>query len=267
MADSDSRGAQTAYTNPFSDITLAASTQWHAFPARFDWLASHGFAMEYTPNGEALEETPKHLAAYLGKNIPVRHHAFFPGFELGDADQSQAEKALALHKHYLDTIIGNGEQVVTVHVGLVPDIALNHERVQKNLSNLVEYGATRGVTVSLENLRFGATSNPETVIQWAGESGASITLDVGHAVSCERVQAGELTVPHIVEMFSHKLEEVHLYEYETDTHYAPHDMSVLGPIVDALLQTDCRWWTIELTDVEEILTTRELVHRHVLDRH
>ncbi len=248
-----------------TDIFLAASTQWHAFPHRFEWLALNGFAMEYTPNGDALSQTAEHLAPYLQQRVPIRHHAFFPGFELGDADQERAEKAFALHTQYLDALVGGGEPVMTVHVGLVPRIPLDFRRVQANLARLVDYAAQQGAKICLENLRFGPTSNPETVVQWAEKSGASITLDVGHAVSCERVRKGDLTVPHIVEMFSHALEEVHFYEYETDTHYAPKDMSVLGPIVDSLLLTNCRWWTIELTGFEDILKTRELILEHVLE--
>jgi hypothetical protein len=36
-------------------------------------------------------------------------------------------------------------------------------------------------------------------------------------------------------------------------------MSILGPIVDRLLETRCSWWTIELNEYAEALATRRLL--------
>lgn len=244
-------------------IRLAVSVQWHTFPEKFDWLAEHGFAMEYAPNPEQLHLTPKHLLPYLRKDIPIRHHGYFPGFELGDIDEQKAELALQVHKRAVDVMRGCGEQVMTIHIGLQPSVGLDPNRILVNMCRLVEYGRKRGVTVSLENLRRGPASDPENVLEWAVQSGASITMDIGHAVSCQRVERGELNVPDMVKMFSPLLEEVHFYESETDTHHAPSDMSILGPVVDQLLTTDCRWWTIELNHYDEILTTRQLIQDYL----
>ena len=62
-----------------------------------------------------------------------------------------------------------------------------------------------------------------------------------------------------VEIMSRRLQEVHMYERETDRHHPPKDMSVLGPIVNRLLDTECDWWTIELDDYDEALDTRKLL--------
>lgn len=221
--------------------------------------------MAYTPDVQQLELTQNHIEPYLSSGIPVRHHGYFPGFEIGNKDHHLAEQALSLHLKAIDSMVGFGDQVMTVHVGLVPEIGLDHDRVIRNLSKIVKYASEKGVTISLENLRFGPTSNPETMLEWSKESGSSITLDVGHAVSCDRVRRGEVTVPRIIEMFSPKLTEVHFYEYETATHYAPKDMSILGPIVDSLLRTDCKWWTIELNSYEDILNTKRLVTSYLTE--
>jgi hypothetical protein len=91
-------------------------------------------------------------------------------------------------------------------------------------------------------------------------------MDIGHAVSCDLVARGRWQATDIVGMFAPLLKEVHFYESETDIHHAPHDMSVLGPIVDQLLLTDCKWWTIELDDFNEILNTRKLVADYLADK-
>ncbi len=248
------------------DIIVAVSSQWHTFPQRFDWITANRFAMAYTPNAQQLEDTRKHVIPYLERGIPVRHHGFFPKFDLGDADRLKAEEALDLHCRAVDAMLDLGEQLMTVHIGLIPKMAISFEHARDNLSRLVDYAGKRGVTIALENLKAGFAADPETIVRLSEKSGSSITLDVGHAVSCKRVSEGELTVQAIINLFAPALEEVHFYEYETDTHHPPKDMSILGPIVDALCTTNCRWWTIELGDYEDILFTKGLVDRYLMEQ-
>lgn len=246
--------------------TIALSAHWPSYPDRFDWIVEHGFALEYSPNPEALDLLPVHLEGILEAGVPVRYHAFFPQYELGHEDVEAARRALRLHQEAVEALHGRGEQVVTVHVGLDPQVPVNAGRAVDNLTRLVDHARGLGVTVSLENLRRGLTSDPETVVAWARESGAMITLDVGHAVSCSRVQAGELDPVDFVHLFAGRLVEAHVYEREASRHNPPHDMAILGPIVDALLETRCAWWTIELGDRAEALATRTLLLDYLGDR-
>lgn len=246
-------------------IILAASTRHHAVPQRSDWLAGNSFALEYAPDPHRLEIIPHHLAPYLEQEVPVRHHGYFPGWEIGSPDPGHAATATELHLRYLDTIQGLGEPHVTVHIGLPPAGAIDPGAAVDNLSRIVDYGGRLGMTISLENLRIGPTSNPTTVVDWARRSGAAITLDVGHAVSCDLVRKGQMQVTEIIDLFEDRLSEVHMYESETDCHHAPRDMRILGPIVDRLLRSSCRWWTIELEDTDELLHTRELLFAHLAE--
>lgn len=202
---------------------------------------------------------PKHIDPSLKAGIPVRYHGFFPGYEIGHVDSAVAERAVGMHMAALEAMHGRGEQVITFHVGLSLEEPIVPDRVVENLARLVEYGRGLGITVCLENLRRGPASHPENVAAWAQASGAMITLDVGHAVSCQRVQSGELTALDFVDMLADRIFEVHMYERETDRHHPPQDMTILAPIVDRLLATQCAWWTIELDDYAEALTTRTLL--------
>ena len=264
VKDTGTRKNRTPNSNPLGQspprpLTIALSAKWHTYPDRFRWIAEHGFALEYSPNPEAFDLLPQHIAPFLKAGIPVRHHGFFPGYEIGHPDAAIAERAVRVHMSALEAMQGRGKQVITFHVGLKSDDQIAPDRVVENLSRLVEYGRGLGITVCLENLRRGPTSHPENVVAWARASGAMITLDVGHAVSCQRVQSGELTALDFVEMFADRLVEVHMYERETDRHYPPQDMTILGPIVDRLLTTQCTWWTIELDEYAEALATRALL--------
>lgn len=207
----------------------------------------------------------KQLGRYLAYGSKVRYHGYFPGFEIGDARLDRADEALRLHMQVLETIQGVGEPFITFHVGLVPDILIDPGTAVKNLTTLVIMGRKLGITVSLENLRFGPTSNPETMLDWTDRSGAMITMDVGHAVSCDRVAKGDFEPREIVGLFSHRLAEVHFYESESDRHHAPHNMDILGPVVDALLAARCSWWTIELDTRSDVLRTHELLARYLTE--
>lgn len=240
-------------------VRLAVSAKYYEFPEKFIWLKGAGFDLEYTPDGADLECLPKHVDPFLSRGVAIRHHAFFPGQEIGNRNAHAAKQAMDLHFRMIDLIQGRGEPVVTVHIGLVPDIGIDHRRAVENLTRLVRYARNHGITVSLENLKHGPTSDPGTVLDWTAHSGAAITLDIGHAVSCDLVQKGTLDVDRIIDIFSDRLIEVHYYERETHHHHAPKDMSVLGPVVDRLQTLDCRWWTIELESREEILHTRHLL--------
>lgn len=244
---------------PLCPPTIAVSAKWHTYAHRFHWITEHGFAVAYAPDPENLDVLPEHVDSLLKTGTPVRYHGFFPGYEFGHEDADVAERGLDVHIAALGAMHGRGEQVITLHVGLKREDPIDPGRTVENLTKLVEYARGLGIIVCLENLRRGPTSHPETVVAWARTSGAMITFDVGHAVSCQRVQSGELSALDFLGSVADRVFEVHMYERESDRHYPPQDMNILGPIVDRLLNTACTWWTIELDDYAEVLTTRVLL--------
>jgi hypothetical protein len=86
-----------------------------------------------------------------------------------------------------------------------------------------------------------------------------ITLDVGHAVSCERAMIGELSLLDFIDAFQNRLVEVHMYGRELERHYPIVRIDGFEDAIDRLVMTDCRWWTIELDDYEEALVTRQVL--------
>ena len=244
------------------ELNLAVSATWRHGAGRLDWLAANGLACAFTPNPYRLDLISRQLIPYIHSGMAVRHHGYFPGKEIGHAHAGTAEDAMQLHFKTMENVQDVGEPLMTVHVGLDRTLPLDHHRVIKNLTRLVEYGKKIGVTVSLENLRRGPTANPRTLLEWARRSGAGITLDIGHAVSSQCVVNKEICVENIIDLAAERLMEVHLYESETDRHWAPRNMDILGPIVDKLITTDCRWWTIELEDTRDVLNTRQLLVDH-----
>ena len=241
------------------EVQLAVSASWRHGSERMNWILANGLGCAFAPNPDRLDSMSSQLDSYIRRGMSVRYHGYFPGKEIGHAHPGAAEDAMRLHFNAIDAMRGVGEQLMTVHVGLDPTLPLNPRRAVKNLTRLVRYGKKAGVAISLENLRRGPTSDPRELLEWARRSGSGITLDVGHAVSSQCVRRKEIRVEQIVDLVAERLAEVHLYESETDRHWAPLTMDILGPIVDKLIAVDCRWWTIELEDTSEVLNTRQLL--------
>jgi sugar phosphate isomerase/epimerase len=237
-------------------LILAGSAKWSHGRQRLEWLRAHAFAIEFAPDPEDLAGLERHIWPLVQKGYPLRFHGFLPGYELGDDDPEAALRALHRHKALVDAVSAIPDAVVTCHIGLTLGRLINGRRAVANLGALVDYAAAQGVVIALENLKQGPTALPQRHLDWASLTGARITLDLGHALSTDAT--GGMEMDDYIAAAADRLVEVHYYERETERHYAPADMGRLGPVVDRLMQTDCRWWTIELEDLAEMEATRRM---------
>jgi sugar phosphate isomerase/epimerase len=237
-------------------LTLAGSAKWSHGRQRVEWLCAHDFAIELAPDPEDMAGLERLIWPLVQKDHPLRFHGFLPGYELGDDDPAAARRALERHKALVDAVGSVPDAVITCHIGLTPGRLIDGRRAVANLSALVEYAAARRVVIALENLKHGPTSIPQRHLDWAVLTGARITLDLGHALSTDATSG--MGMDDYIDAVASRLVEVHYYERETDRHYPPADMGVLGPLVDRLMRTDCRWWTIELEDLAEMAATRRM---------
>lgn len=242
-------------------MIMAGSAKWSHGRRRLEWLCAHDFAIEIAPDPENIEDLARLVRPLVQQNHPLRFHGFLPGYEIGDADPETARVALDRHKALVDAVCAYPEAVITCHIGLTRGRLIDGHRAVANLSVLVDYAAARGVVIALENLKHGPTAVPKNHLSWASLSGARITLDLGHALSTDAT--GGMGMDAYIDAVADRLVEVHYYESETDRHNAPTDMRILGPLVDRLIQTDCRWWTIELEDLTEMAATRRMALDYV----
>ena len=231
--------------------------------SRYPWAIEHAFALEYTPDPERLELLPRHTVEFRRRNIPVRYHTRYFGLEFGDARPEYAELAFEAHRRTLDAMAQVGGEVITVHIGLSKGVELNFETAERNLKRLADHGRSLGIAVSLENLCAGPGSEPENILRWASFADTFITLDIGHLVSSEQVRSGALDSEEVSRSFLPRLLEIHFYGTEKERHYPLESMDSVAHIVDVVLESSCRWWTIELEDYEEALSTRLLLEEYL----
>ena len=236
---------------------LAGSAKWSHGRHRLDALAANGLAIEIAPDPSNLQALHPLVWPYIARDVKFRYHGFFPGYEIGDADQKAATEALLLHQRVVDVIADLPAPVITCHVGLTKNRNVDLGRTKTNLRQLVCYAESKGVVIALENLKAGPTADPAVHLEIARSAGAKITLDLGHAVSGPFLNQKTMIFNYI-DQIGEDLAEVHYYEKETDRHYAPQDMQTLGPIVTHLLNMPCDWWTIELESLPELYQTMDM---------
>ena len=170
----------------------------------------------------------------------------------------------------IERIARAGRKHITVHTGFghVSARELDFTKALKNLTLLVERGAHCGVCISLENLTSHWTSNPELFNELIEQSGAGVTLDIGHAYVCSSRNPEIKVYERYIMPHRDRIVSAHIYHTEQSGvgHVAPRTIEDLHDRLE-LLQgaASCTWWVIELKKRRDILHTRDLLNHYRKD--
>lgn len=237
----------------------AGNTEALALAAEYEGAA--GIEITVDPDHpEAAIAAAREIASRSDGATPVRFHFPLGSYELGAGPAADSERALESMMR-LVTLIGTlGGGQVTVHAPLGDEhrSGAEFDATADRLKRLVDHARPLGVEVCLENLRWGATSDPQTFARLATIADTRVTFDVGHAVSSDADASG-FSAQRFVELVADRIVSAHVYGYETEGHHPPEDLERIGPALGALLDAGCGWWTIELIDHDEIRSTRALL--------
>ena len=200
--------------------------------------------------------------------LPVRYHFPLGALELSGPCETLASQTLLTMMHAVRAIGSVGGSYLTVHAALPSDARGTFRAAQTaaRLRELVQEGASCGVTVALENLRWGLTSEPDAFLSLVESSGAAVTIDVGHATSSDASATG-FSAERFVRECGSRVAHAHVYDRETDRHHPPLDLERIGPALDALCDVGCPWWTIELFDEAEVRATHALLVGFLAERY
>ncbi|MEJ2639620.1 MAG: hypothetical protein P8010_08610, partial [Desulfosarcinaceae bacterium] len=221
-----------------------------------DWLYAHDFAIEIAPDPKHLDRLAPLVWPYIQKGLPIRFNALIPGYALGDTEPAVAHWALTQYMALVDVVSAYSQPVITCRIGTTRNRGICGRRAVANLTTLVDYAARRGVTIALANQKTGPTATPERHLQWARQSGARITLDLGHAMNAGASR--RMPIADYIERATPRLVGVHLYTGISDDGATFH-IEHLEPVIDQLAQSDCRWWTLACCYPKEMLAVRGMV--------
>jgi hypothetical protein len=189
-------------------------------------------------------------------------HAPFTDWEIGHGDAEFAAASLRLLREYVDIAADLGAHHVNVHVGasgLGPD-ELSLDTLARNLTALLDHGARRGIPVTVENLRRGLTSDPETFAALLSATGAPVTFDHGHARGSAWVREARGSVADVLGAIPTPILASHLYLIEKgDLHFPPQQVSEMDEALGLLRARGCDFWVLELQSQADLEQTRDVI--------
>lgn len=243
-----------------SDVEFAINNRFDGV----DW----SFALNRMPfNTASRTRLISQIRKLEGHLVEVRFHAPFRHAEIGCRDLRISQWAMELYIKTLELIAEVGGRFLTLHIGLgdISDKDICLQKVLENLNVLKAFGLNRGVTITLENLLYGPTSIPEQWMEILGEVDIPATFDLGHARGCEAVVKGLWTPIEIIYQVKSRLIHVHIYKEENGGgHVPPETIEDLGvELLDALIESPCRWWVIELKEKSAALRTKEMLKTYM----
>lgn len=193
-------------------------------------------------------------------------HAPYTDLEIGHRDIEYAKAACRILQDYVDAAAELGAHHVNIHVGTFDPSPeeLSGDNLARNLTLLLEHGRRRGVPVTVENLRGGPSSEPESFAALLRQTGAPVTFDLGHARGCAWVQQGKGSVEDFLHAIPTPILASHVYLIEReDTHFAPQVMEDMAPTLDALTAAGCDFWVLELHSQKALEQTRRVVDQYL----
>lgn len=206
-------------------------------------------------------------AAFFGRllapGMAARYHAPYTDLEVAHKNASLARQSLAVLRSYLEVIPADGEPVFTVHVGSkgIPIEELSWDHAVGNVRTLVQVGASRGITVAVENLATGWTADPWAMGELCSRSGARITFDLGHCLASGAAQKEGRRLTEIVDSLAKFIVQGHIYgvEHPDGRHTAWRDPEVVKPVLRHLAQFPSFWWILDVDEVRDATLLKQQI--------
>jgi len=239
-----------------------------------DYVAAHRYGgMEWGLDSlrvaVARGRRERTLEAFRQVDGLVSLHAPYTDLELGHHDPEYAAAARRVLTEYVDVAAELPAHHLNLHVGshgLAPD-ECDWTTLLRNLTALLEYAARRNVLLTVENLRIGLTSDPETFARLLRTTGAPACFDLGHAEGSDFVRQGRGSAVDVLRSIPTRVAAAHVYHVEVgDTHHPPRAVADMAAALDALLAIGCDWWVVELHTRETLEQTRQVLDTYLAGR-
>ncbi|WXG42494.1 MAG: sugar phosphate isomerase/epimerase family protein [Promethearchaeati archaeon SRVP18_Atabeyarchaeia-1] len=186
--------------------------------------------------------------------LKVFYHSPFLDQAIGSVNPEIRQNTFNTLKMYLDFLEELEAKYLIVHAG-VDDEECPRKNVADDLTRLVEISETKSITICIENLRFGLSSDPYDLSELAEVCGSKIAFDLGHANSCNWALSENRSSKDFLKVVASRVVGAHIYLKEEGGKH--HPFTRIDEIRDALnylsnLNT-VNWWTIELPSIEDTI--------------
>ncbi len=222
----------------------------------------HSFTEKSMP---LLKEETEKIKAILGPESEVRYHAVFSQDDIGAADVKKARQSMKNLMLAVRAVSDAGGWFMTVHAGMGKgDADKIRENTVNHLKELVEFGNEHGVSVCVENLKVGATSDAQKLFRIVEHADIGLTFDVGHAAGSGGIDNNLDGLIETFNVIGPFIVNAHIYGKEDKNgHEAPESMDSLKVVLDQLIKTECDWWTIELGNPKDLNNMYEYIRGYL----
>ena len=186
--------------------------------------------------------------------LKIFYHSPFWDQAIGSTKEAIRRNTFNTLEMYLDFLEDLDGSYLVIHAG-VSDTECPEENIVEDLQRLVDIAESKHITLCVENLRFGLSSDPHRLRQLAEESGSRIVFDLGHANSCSWIEDEKRSSKDFLRIIENKVVGAHVYlKEEGGRHHPFREIDEVKETLDELINiVGVVWWTIELPSIEDVI--------------
>lgn len=199
--------------------------------------------------------------------LEVFYHSPFLDQAIGSANNTIRQNTFNTLRMYLDFLQEYEAKYVVIHAG-IDEEETPRENLVDDLTRLVDIAETKSITLCVENLRFGLSSDPYHLKELADECGSKITFDVGHANSCSWTLSENRSSRDFLKIIEGKVVAAHIYLKEGGGKHHPFTrIEEISDTLDNLIGLNAvKWWTIELPSIEDTIRQKLMLDSYLVGK-
>ncbi|HDP69921.1 MAG TPA: hypothetical protein ENN38_03810 [Actinobacteria bacterium] len=183
-------------------------------------------------------------------DIEIRFCCSDPKIDISHQDERLSDMSEKILQSCIEYIGEMGGGYFTIGLHFISQDSW--EQVTKKLKKLVDCGNKNGVVVCVENISSGPLSEPKRFKELLDKTGAMVTFGLFNGESSSEFL-------DLLKMVSDRIVNAHL-------HNRTFSKDSLKDILDALLETGCSWWSVDLSGIDEVKSSRELLGRFLKEK-
>lgn len=214
-----------------------------------------------TLNGYRIDSIIKTIEE---QKISIRYHLPYSFVEIAHPDEAFRDYSVHAIKEYLKFIHKLGGQYAIMHVGYVQESCLDH--ALRGVEKVASFAKKLKISICVENLIHGLSCTKLFWDKILEIDNVYLCLDIGHAEYLKRRNNNEIL--NVMSAFKSKIVHAHIYDYEDEhmNHIPFSPLTLENNIwIPILLNTPCRWYTMELDILHDQQNQSILLQEMVLN--